>query len=82
MAAVRAVTHPRDALVIYHNLLPGTVARGTGAAQYKDAFEIVQAIAALRVKLGEDAQFAAELDEIRRTYRAKRNFMVLLNTLS
>jgi uncharacterized Zn finger protein len=82
MAAVRAVTHPRDALVIYHNLLPGTVARGTGAAQYKDAFEIVQAIAALRGKLGEDAQFAAELDEIRRTYRAKRNFMVLLNTLS
>jgi hypothetical protein len=82
MAAVRGATHPRDALVIYHNLLPGTVSRGTGKAQYNDAFEIVQAIRELRAKLGEDAQFAAELAEMRQTYRAKRNFIVLLNTLS
>lgn len=82
MAAVRGVTHPRDALVVYHDLLPGTVARGAGKAQYDDAFEIVQAIHELRTKLGEDAQFAAELAEMRQTYRAKRNFIVLLNTLS
>jgi len=82
MAAVRAVTHPRDALVVYQNLLHGTVERGTVAAKYGEAFEIVQAIGALRAKLGEHAQFAAELAEMRQTYRAKRNFIVLLNTLS
>ncbi|BCZ80984.1 SWIM zinc finger family protein [Paraburkholderia terrae] len=81
MAAVRAATHPRDALVVYHNLLPDAVARGTGKAQYRDAFEIVQAIGAVRAKLSEHAQFAAELAEMRQTYRAKRNFIVLLNTL-
>lgn len=81
MAAVRARTHPRDALVVYQRLLAGTVERGTSAAQYKDAFEIVKAIGKLWDKLGEHAQFKAELNAIRQTYRAKRKFIALLDTL-
>ncbi|MBN3767470.1 DUF6880 family protein [Burkholderia sp. Ac-20365] len=81
MAAVRGRTHPRDALVVYQRLLPGTVERGTSAAQYKDAFEIVKAIGKLWARLGEHAQFEAELNAIRQTYRAKRKFIALLDTL-
>ena len=40
-----------------------------------------RAIAKLRVGLGAQARFAIEVDEIRSTYRAKRNFLNLLDTL-
>ncbi|HWT36939.1 MAG TPA: SWIM zinc finger family protein [Paraburkholderia sp.] len=78
MAAVRGRTHPRDALVVYHRLLPVVVTLGTASAKYDEAFEIVQAIHGMRMKLGEGAEFAAELEQIRATYKAKRNFIKLL----
>ncbi|MDK3021617.1 hypothetical protein QO239_03230 [Cupriavidus taiwanensis] len=40
------------------------------------------AIGSLRAKWGERAEFARELEEIRNTYGAKRNFITLLATLS
>jgi uncharacterized Zn finger protein len=82
MAAVRGKTHPRDAIALYHRLLPVAAESGTRKARYDEAFEIVRAVGRLRAKLGEHMQFATELDEIRSTYRAKRNFIKLLDTLS
>ena len=82
MAAVRGQTHPDDAISLYHRLLPIAAESGTRNAQYAEAFEIVRAIGKLRARLGAEAKFAIELDEIRSAYRAKRNFIKLLATLS
>ncbi|WP_408406434.1 hypothetical protein [Paraburkholderia sediminicola] len=78
MAAVRARTHPHDAIALYHRLLPMAAENGTRNARYDEAVGIVRAIGRLRAELSEQAQFATELDEIRKAYRAKRNFIKLL----
>ncbi|CAJ5587695.1 zinc finger SWIM domain-containing protein [Burkholderia pseudomallei] len=63
-AAVRGKTHPRDAIALYHGLLP--VAAAVRATPGDEAFEIVQAIGMLRARLDEHAEFASELEGIRR----------------
>lgn len=80
-AAVRGKTHPRDAIALYHGLLPVAAEGGARNARYDEAFEIVQAIGMLRARLDEHAEFASELEGIRATYRAKRNFIKLLAKL-
>lgn len=82
IASVRGRTHPQDAIALYQRLLPIVVESGTHKARYDEAFEIVRAIGSLRTTLGEHATFTKELEEIRTTYRAKRNFIKLLATLS
>jgi uncharacterized Zn finger protein len=82
MAAVRGQTHAHDAIALYHRLLPVAAESGTRTARYDEAFEIVRAIGMLRARLDERAAFTDELEEIRATYRAKRNFIKLLAALS
>ncbi|SAL00355.1 hypothetical protein AWB78_05937 [Caballeronia calidae] len=82
MASVRAKTHPRDAIALYHRLLPIAAEQGTRKARYDEAFSIVRKIQSLRRELHEQTEFAKELDVIRDAYGAKRNFMKLLATLS
>ncbi|MFM0159209.1 SWIM zinc finger family protein [Paraburkholderia sediminicola] len=81
MAAVRAKTHPHDAIALYHRLLPIAVVNGTANARYEEAFGIVRTIGKLRADLNQHAEFAGELENIRKTYRAKRNFVKLLAAL-
>ena len=81
LAVARAITHPHDAIVLYHRLLPIAAENGTRKARYQEAFGVVQAIGRLRAKLGEHGIFAEELSEIRALYRAKRNFIKLLGVL-
>lgn len=81
MAAIRGKTHPHDAIALYRQLLPVAADSGTRNARYDEAFEIVRAIGSLRAELGQSAEFTSELEEIRATYRAKRNFIKLLATL-
>jgi uncharacterized Zn finger protein len=81
MAAVRGKTHPHDAIALYHRLLPIAAESGTRNARYDEAFAIVRTIGKLRAELKEHAQFVDELETVRQTYRAKRNFMKLLATL-
>ncbi|AXF21886.1 hypothetical protein CUJ89_16220 [Burkholderia pyrrocinia] len=81
MAAARAKTHPDDAIALYHRLLPVAVEHGTGNARYDDAFDVVRKIGALRGARRQQTEFDAELESIRKTYRAKRNFIKLLATL-
>ncbi|KHK61019.1 hypothetical protein PI86_00730 [Burkholderia sp. A9] len=81
MAAARAKTHPDDAIALYHRFLPAAVERGAGSARYDEAFGIVRDIRALRVAHRQQAAFEAELDAIRKDYRAKRNLIKLLATL-
>jgi len=81
MASIRAKTHPRDAIALYHRLLPIAAEQGTRKARYEEAFSIVRKIRSLRAELGEQIEFAKELEVIRSAYGAKRNFMKLLATL-
>lgn len=81
MADERAKTHPGEAIVLYHKLLPVAVESGAGRARYEEAFELVRVIRKLRLKLGEAVVFSGELARVKEQYRAKRNFMKLLETL-
>ena len=82
MASIRAKTHPHDAIALYHRLLPIAAEQGTRKARYDEAFSIVRKIRSLRTELGEQIEFATELEVIRSAYGAKRNFMKLLATLT
>lgn len=82
MAEARAKTHPREAIALYHRLLPVVVEEGTRNARYESALEIVHAIQQLRLAQAEHAVFAGELADIKAAYRAKRNFMRLLGSLT
>ncbi|MFL9906873.1 SWIM zinc finger family protein [Paraburkholderia sp. RL17-337-BIB-A] len=81
VAAVRGKTHPHDAIGVYHRLLPIAAESGTRNARYDEAFGIVRTIGKLRAELKEHAQFVDELETVRQTYRAKRDFIKLLATL-
>ncbi len=81
VAAVRAMTHPEEAVALYKKLLPHAVTAGTRGAQYGEAFEIVKAIQEVRAAQKQDALFGQELADLRTTWKAKRNFMKLLAAL-
>lgn len=81
VAATRARTHPEDAIALYHRYLPFALDHGAGSARYDEAFGVVREICALRTVHCQQAVFDVELEEIRKTYRAKRNFIKLLEKL-
>jgi hypothetical protein len=81
VAAMRGKTHPDEAVTLYKRLLPYVVTNGTRGADYREAFEIVQAIQGLRAAQRQHALFKQELDELRSTWKAKRNFIKLLAAL-
>ncbi|UEP34482.1 SWIM zinc finger family protein [Burkholderia ambifaria] len=81
VAAARARTHPEDAIALYHRYLPFALDHGAGNARYDEAFGVVREIRALRVAHRQQAIFNAEVEAIRKTYRAKRNFIKLLEKL-
>jgi len=81
VAAMRGKTHPEDAVRVYKQLLPGVVEAGTRGARYEEALAVVKAIQALRTGQRMDAMFAQELAELRAKWKAKRNFMKLLDTI-
>ncbi|WP_311771980.1 DUF6880 family protein [Burkholderia sp. Bp9031] len=81
VAATRARTHPEDAIALYHRYLPFALGHGAGSARYDEAFGVVREICALRAAHRQQAVFDVELEEIRKTYRAKRNFIKLLEKL-
>ncbi|RTL34685.1 MAG: hypothetical protein EKK49_08340 [Rhodocyclaceae bacterium] len=78
VAALRAGSHPEDAIALYGRLLPHAVEDGSRGAKYEDAFAVVAAIRKLRLAAGQHDVFDTELERIRQQYKAKRNFMKLL----
>ena len=70
-----------DAIALYHRYLPFALDHGAGSARYDEAFGVVREIRALRVAHRQQPAFGAELEAIRKTYRAKRNFIKLLEKL-
>ena len=81
IAQKRGLTHPQDAIALYWKLLPDAIKAGQRNARYENAIAHVRAIRALRLRCGEQPLFAAELAALRTTWKAKRNFMKLPDTL-
>lgn len=81
VAAARARTHPEEAIALYHRYLPFALDHGARSARYDEAFGVVREIRSLRAAHRQQAAFDVELDAIRKTYRAKRNFIKLLEKL-
>lgn len=81
VAHMRGETHPDQAISIYRQLLPEAIRRGQGNARYDEAYELVSRIRALRINQRQQEQFRQELAELRREYKAKRNFIKRLESL-
>lgn len=81
LAALRAPSHPQDALTVYRILLPLRVDEGRGNARYESAFAIVKAMQAVYRHIGQLNKFQDELVGWKSQWRSKRNFMKLLAVL-
>lgn len=78
VADARGKTNHEEAIALYKRLLPHRVESGS---RYGEAFAIVNKIRALRVAHKQLGVFRDELAEIRLTWKRKRNFMKLLDSL-
>ena len=81
VAALRGRTHPDEAISLYKQMLPETIQQGSAGARYDGAVAIVKAIRELRATQGMSAVFEDELAELRAAWKAKRNFIKLLDGL-
>ena len=70
-------SHPAEALKAYAHRVERMVGLG-GQSNYQCACRIVGRMRLIREGLGETAQHAAYLDDLRSRHKAKRNFMKLL----
>jgi len=77
LAEASEQSHPAEALKVYADGVERRVRVG-GPVNYERACQIVGRMRVLREGLGETAQHAAYLDDLRNRHKAKRNFMKLL----
>lgn len=82
VAQMRGQTHPEQAIAVYKKLLPNAVRRGQSGARYDEAHELVSRIRDLRIRQGRREEFRQELAALRAEYKAKRNFIKRLDSLS
>ena len=80
LAAAREVDHPGDAVPVYRRLIETAVAHTNNAA-YDDAIKLVKKLKPLLARLGSPADFGQYLARLRAKYKAKRNFIKLLDKL-
>lgn len=78
VADARGKTKHEEAIALYKCLLPHRV---EGGSDYREAFAIVNKIRLLRVAHKQSGVFRDELADIRLTWKRKRNFMKLLDSL-
>ncbi len=77
LAEASEQSHPTEALKVYADRVERRVRVG-GPVNYEHACDFVGRMRVLREGLGETAQHAAYLDDLRIRHKAKRNFMKLL----
>ena len=78
--AKRETEHPEDALPIYQRQIEPVLARKNNEA-YKEAVEFLNQIRQLMGQLGRDSEFSEYTSKLRAAYKAKRNFIKLLDQL-
>lgn len=80
LAAVREENHPGDAAPIYRRLIEAAVEQ-TNSAAYDEAIKLVKKLKPLLARLDSPADFGQYVALLRAKYKAKRNFMKLLDKL-
>lgn len=80
LAATREEDHPGDAVSVYRRLIETAVAHTNNAA-YDDAIKLVKRLKPLFERLDSTADFGQYIVLLRVKYKAKRNFMKLLDKL-
>lgn len=80
LAIEREKAHPGDAMPIYRRLVETAVAQTNNAA-YAEAITLVKRLKPLLVGLGSPADFGQYVASLRINYKAKRNFIKLLDKL-
>jgi uncharacterized Zn finger protein len=77
LAAKREKAYPEDALLIYQRQIEPTLARGNNEA-YRAAVGLLRKVSGLLAQLGREAEFVGYLQSVRARFKAKRNFVKLL----
>lgn len=77
LAGRREKDHPQDALQVYRARIDPLVEQTTG--DYTEPVRLLLRIRALAHRLGQDADFAADIQGLRTTYKRKRNLLKLLD---
>lgn len=78
LAGMREKTHPGEAAEAYQHIVEDEVARG-GNDSYRDAVKLVAKIQSLLKEAKREKEFPAYLDEVRTSFKPKRNFIKLLD---
>lgn len=77
LAAKREKDRPEDALPIYQRQIEPTLAR-TNNESYRAAVGLLRKVRSLLVQLGREPEFRPYLESVRAEFKAKRNFVTLL----
>lgn len=80
LAQTLAATRPADALHLYRQVVPEIVGETNNPA-YARAIELINQIKPLMLAMGQSAQWPAYLVKLRSAFKAKRNFIKLLDGL-
>jgi uncharacterized Zn finger protein len=78
LAELRQQDHPADVLPIYKNEIEPLIQQ-TNNASYANAISMLHKVHDLMVRLDQQAEFNAFVEHLWTTYKAKRNFIALLN---
>jgi uncharacterized Zn finger protein len=80
LAAAREDDHPGDAVPIYRRLIE-TAVEQTNNTAYEEAIKMVKRLKPLLVRLDNPEDFRLYITLLRAKYKAKRNFIKLLDKL-
>lgn len=78
LAQKRENTHPADAAVAYQKIVDEEITRG-GNDSYRDAVKLIAKIQDLMKDAKQEGKFSPYLAEVRANFKAKRNFVKLLD---
>lgn len=77
LACEREQDHPEDALKVYSPRVGPMVAAATG--DYSEPVRLLLRVKRLMTRLGRQDEFARDIEDLRSTFKRKRNFLKLLN---
>ncbi len=80
LAGAREVEHPEDAVPVYRRLAETAIAQTNNTA-YEEAIKLLKRIQPLLKRMGQATDFGQYIALLRAKYKAKRNFMKLLDKL-
>lgn len=80
LAEALAATRPADAVHLYREVVPDIVGLTNNSA-YASAIELIRQIKPLMLSQGQATQWQAYLVKLRTAFKAKRNFIKLLDEI-